>query len=122
MHTSGRHTNVRPRPVDKFSPPSVENLEDPVKDQYKNEAKREDFEARRALRATRPLRECEHAALTLAGRHAVKKSTTPVLRLYIAPAILIAPVASIVASTELPLRMLATVISTFLRATASTNA
>src|SRR5712664_464302 len=51
-----------------------------------------------------------------------KKSTTPVSRLYIAPAILIAPFDSFSANTGLPLRMSAIVISTFLRATASTNA
>jgi hypothetical protein len=54
--------------------------------------------------------------------HPAKKSTTPVSKLYIAPAILIAPFDSISASTGLSLRMSAIVISTFLRATASTNA
>jgi hypothetical protein len=59
---------------------------------------------------------------TAAVNHPVKKSTTPVPRLYIAPLILIAPLDSIVASTELSLRMLPIVSSTFFRATASTNA
>ena len=54
--------------------------------------------------------------------HSGKKSTTPVSRLYIAPAILMAPLDSIAASTGLSLRMLDIVISTFFRATASTNA
>jgi PAS domain S-box-containing protein len=51
-----------------------------------------------------------------------KKSTTPVSRLYIAPAILMAPFDSISASTGLSLRISVMVISTFFRATASTNA
>jgi hypothetical protein len=54
--------------------------------------------------------------------HLAKKSTTPVSRLYIAPATFIAPFDSISASTGLSLRMSAIAISTFLRATASTNA
>jgi hypothetical protein len=56
-----------------------------------------------------------------APNHAAKKSTTPVSRLYIAPAILMAPLDSISASTGLSLRMSAIVSSTYLRATASTN-
>src|SRR5450759_5787453 len=43
--------------------------------------------------------------------HPAKKSTTPVSRLYIAPAILIAPFDSISASTGLSLRISAIVIS-----------
>ena len=54
--------------------------------------------------------------------HPAKKSTTPVSKLYIAPAILIAPCVSNSASTGLSLRILAIVISTFFRATASTKA
>jgi hypothetical protein len=50
-----------------------------------------------------------------------KNSTRPVSKSYIAPAILIVPFDSISASTGLSLRMLAIVISTFVRATASTN-
>jgi hypothetical protein len=56
------------------------------------------------------------------ANHPAKKSTTPVSRLYIAPAILIAPCVSISASTGLSLRISAIVISTFFRATASTKA
>jgi len=51
-----------------------------------------------------------------------KNSTAPVSRLYIAPVILTPPFASISASTGLSLRISATVISTFFRATASTKA
>jgi hypothetical protein len=51
-----------------------------------------------------------------------KNSTAPVSRLYIAPVILTVPLASSSASTGLSFRISATVISTFLRATASTKA
>ena len=53
--------------------------------------------------------------------HQPKNSTAPVSRLYIAPVILIVPLASSSASTGLSFRMFAIVISTFLRATASTK-
>ena len=52
----------------------------------------------------------------------LKNSTAPVSRLYIAPVILTVPLASSSASTGLSFRISATVISTFLRATASTKA
>jgi hypothetical protein len=61
-------------------------------------------------------------AVTHAPDHTVKKSTTPVFRLYIPPAILMSPCDSMSASTAPSLRILSIVISTFLRATASTNA
>lgn len=60
------------------------------------------------------------ARLTMSG-HQLKNSTAPVFKLYIEPAILIAPFFSSSASTGLFERMFATVISTFLRATASTK-
>jgi hypothetical protein len=66
----------------------------------------------------------EHRSPTRRGAqpsHQAKKSTTPVSKLYIAPAILMEPLVSIAARTELSLRMLAIVISTFFSATASTN-
>ena len=50
-----------------------------------------------------------------------RKSTTAVSRLYIAPAILTAPVVSSSARTALRLRISAMVSSTFFRATASTK-
>src|SRR5215472_12981426 len=56
------------------------------------------------------------------GYQPPENSMTPDCRLYIAPAILIAPLDSIPARTGLSFRMLAIVSSTFLRATASTNA
>jgi hypothetical protein len=64
---------------------------------------------------------CATAGRKPAPNHPAKKSTTPVSKSYIAPAILMAPFDSISASTGLSLRILAMVISTFLRATASTN-
>src|SRR5215468_8822791 len=59
---------------------------------------------------------------TRIATHPAKKSTTPVSRLYIAPAILTAPWASMSASAGLSRRILSITSSTFLRATASTNA
>src|SRR5262249_33433279 len=70
-----------------------------------------------ASRDGRPRTDDKYSVTHSIQTRPVKKSTTPVSRLYIAPAILIAPLDSISASTGLSLRMLATVISTFFRAT-----